>query len=542
MARPMRRPTLGWLSSSLRTHSHAPQTAPFSGERRRAEQYRTYVQIWSFGVTAIVLLAGIMLAAPFQVYFYISILLALLGYPGVRALLDANQMTLETGQHLAAIAGFLEDKPPRGEFLDFLQATGGLKKEDQSSADARHSAPGLFWTLRHGRFSADRAHSVATMTFAEPQGRLRSIHFFRSALVLGGLFGTVLFFAWELKGSGFGDLLWIEQLLLPSLRGAMACTLTGIATSVGLGHVARPLAEHITRLSLETERLLQGRVADALALEPEQSDLASEAELWSAVREEIRRLREDTATHVTRMADDSLGYAKALKEVADRLASLPSLELPEQLNDLGDVVDRFSVTAKTFRDGAEVMSVAAKSLGTVVPKKVLEELASLEKGGDELKKSVRGVADAQEKTQEKLLAIESEIDQLPDKVAFDDSRLFKEVAEAGSALLTAVGDMEGKLGRVGNDVASIKEAADEWPSAVKTFEAVGAATLEAAKRLSVASGALERLTPELASATERFGSVVGRLEMGAGGIRPTSRFVKALWQFLNRDIFRHGRR
>lgn len=118
------------------------------------------------------------------------------------------------------------------------------------------------------------------------------------------------------------------------------------------------------------------------------------------------------------------------------------------------------------------------------------------------------------------------------------------MTETGSALLAAIGDAESKLVEVSHDVTAIRSTADKWPSAVENFQAAGDATLDAAKRLRVGAGALERLTPELARVAGRFEAVVERFENAATRTRPISSFGRSLWDFLNRDIslFRGDRR
>ena len=315
----------------------------------------------------LLILLLIWLKSALLVWGYISFLYAVTIW-GLYRLRKAIKMTSDAAGHLQQIAQSLTDDPTREEFLTFVNS---LRKPGDDS-----NVPEAIGGLAHGQISSGSLRVAANTAFATPISELRVAAFFRTGLILGGLFGTVLFFSLELTGQGIltGQL---EELLL-GLRGALASTLTGILGSIFIGIVASTIGRRLEELTWETEAFLSSSVSNVLLTTPVKRPIESESDLWESLREEVAHLSQRVQEMFKRMADDAHAYAISLQNLSQRLENLPAVQVPEQLANLEQVVT-------DFRHGAEVLGKTVPplvetvgALGVFAPAKMLDNLEQLD--------------------------------------------------------------------------------------------------------------------------------------------------------------------
>lgn len=286
---------------------------------------------------------------------------------GVQRLKGAIRVTRSAAEHLFQFATFLREPRTREEFMAYIH--GKVRPDDDSNV------PEAMWSYAISQDRAEGARVVANAAFVRPTAELNFASFLRTALVLGGLFGTVLFFAWQLRGAAIlsGDL----TDLVPGLRGALASTLAGILGSVTLGAIGGNIDRVLEEMIWETESFVSGPVARALAALKTDTPIRDETDLWNALREEVAELRRESVMAYAKLADDTHAYTKALGDISQRLADLPAIQVPTQLAKLEDVVAAFSSGVQSLERTSKTLLDAVSTVGLVVPAQTLSELAHL---------------------------------------------------------------------------------------------------------------------------------------------------------------------
>lgn len=324
---------------------------------------RRLLLVIAMGVVLIGLL--VMLHSLIQVMIAVAILY-FLTYYGLNAVQTALRYAEEALTDLSKLASFVRETRSKSEVAKWA--------EDHVKADDSN-VPEAIRDLCNHQVDAGSMRVSANAAFTQPSSQLTRIYFLRTALVLGGLFGTVLFFAFSLGGQEIvnGDL----GTLLPQLRGALASTLTGILGSVLLGHFGSEIDGLIERSTWETEAFLTGSIAPILQEVPELSAV-NEVQLWSLLLNEVRQLRIDTTESYAKLGNDATIYGVALQAVSDQLANLPAIQVPAQLANLQDVVDQFH-GGLTILDRAVTSLIAGVSaVGLYFPAKTVERLDALQ--------------------------------------------------------------------------------------------------------------------------------------------------------------------
>jgi hypothetical protein len=324
------------------------------------------------GVGAVLLLLLVVLASPWFVWLYVVLLFSVTYY-GAHRLSFAIGVTKAAEEHLLEFAKFLRDPRSRDEFVQLVQSK--ISPEDDSNV------PEALWSYCTGRQSGESGRVVAHSAFVRATAELNLAHFLRTTLVLGGLFGTVLFFATELGGRELlgGDL----SALLPGLRGALASTLTGILGSIALGITGNNIDRVVEEAVWETESFISGPVSQVLAGQNASAPIQDEADLWTALRQEVALLRKDTVESYKKLADDAAAYAKALETVSQNLADLPAVQVPVQLANLQDVVARFGSSTDSLDRTVKTLVDSVATVGLIVPAQILNDLAHLRSAAGE---------------------------------------------------------------------------------------------------------------------------------------------------------------
>lgn len=279
----------------------------------------------------------------------------------------ALRVTIESGEHLEAVARQARHEPTKSEFVEFI---GSLVTPDDMS-----NVPEAIAAMAHGRVTGEGVRVTANSSFAVPASEVSFANFLRTSLVLGGLFGTVLFFALELGSETLlaGDL----GDLLPGLKGALASTLTGILGSLGIGLVASNANRRLDRFIWETEAFLTTAVEPILTAASTRQPIKSEADLWEGLRQEVALMAERAEESYERMAEDAHTYAVALQTISDRFDSLPQVRLSEGVASLERAVSDFKHASDVIGNTVPPLIEAVGSLGLFAPSKMLSDMEEL---------------------------------------------------------------------------------------------------------------------------------------------------------------------
>jgi hypothetical protein len=315
-----------------------------------------------------------LLGSPPVVWGLVTILYALTYY-GFVAVKDVLRLVNEALEDLSELGSFLVEPRSKSDVAEWATS--------HSQAD-ESNVPEAIRDLCRNQADSGSLRVTANAAFTQPSSKLSRIYFLRTALVLGGLFGTVLFFAIALGGPGLvnGDI----TALLPELRGALASTLTGILGSLLLGHLGSEIDGLIERSIWETEAFLTGSIAPILQEVP-QLEAVNEVQLWAQLLAEVRHLRNETTESYAKLANDAASYSVALQAVSDQLTNLPAIQVPPQLANFQDTIIE-------FRDGMRVLEGAVKSLvdgvgsvGLFFPAKTVELLELVKKDSQDFHRS-----------------------------------------------------------------------------------------------------------------------------------------------------------
>ncbi|HYW06601.1 MAG TPA: hypothetical protein VE913_06580 [Longimicrobium sp.] len=204
---------------------------------------------------------------------------------------------------------------------------------------------------------------------------LAKASFLRVVTVLAGLFGTVFFFSQEL-GSDAASQGTLDP-LLTGLRGALACTLTGILGSVVIGFASHGPRHLLGEFRGAAERFFLGPVQRAVATRPSPARIANDLDVWVYLAEEVKELRKDAQAATARMGDDAHSYSLALQEVGRTLAALPHLRIPPELALLEASVAEFREGTRELWKTVEVLVPVVRTLGVEVPAQLFERLESV---------------------------------------------------------------------------------------------------------------------------------------------------------------------
>ncbi|WP_457652843.1 hypothetical protein [Rhodocaloribacter sp.] len=419
-------------------------------------------------------------------------------------------MTSDSAGHLQQIAQNLKDDPTREEFLTFVNS---LRKPGDDS-----NVPEAVGGLAHGQLSSGSLRVAANTAFATPTSELRVAAFFRTGLILGGLFGTVLFFALELTGQGIltGQL---EELLL-GLRGALASTLTGILGSIFIGIVASTIGRRLEELTWETEAFLSSAVTNVLLTTPVKRPIESESDLWESLREEVAHLSQRVQEMFKRMADDAHAYAISLQDLSQRLENLPAVQVPEQLANLEQVVT-------DFRHGAEVLGKTVPplvetvgALGVFAPAQMLDNLEHLDQKVTEHQQHTSETLDG---LQQGVSSTNQQLEQLDQKVTEHQqhtSETLDGLQQGVSQTNHYLENYEEKFDNLDRTTESLQNSADSISQQIEateqTLDALGnqvegveRAVTEASEQTSQELAGLEDTTNQTLTISKHIGRYLG---------------------------------
>lgn len=314
-----------------------------------------------------IILFGLVVAlkSPWYVWMWTTVVYGVFFY-GLSLLRRALKVTRAAVKDLAKVSAFLGEPRRRDELTEFLK--NAVAPDDSN-------VPESLAALCTGQATGHAVRSAANASFAQPTSQLFVAQFVRTSLVLAGLFGTVLFFAFELGNEELltGDL----ATLLPGIRGALASTLAGILGSVSLGYLASSIDQVIEESIWETESLLNGPFLQALSEMPVRTDVESEHQLWRALIEEVAGLRRETGAVVSQLGTDVAAHTTALAALEQRLAGMPALQVPEELTRLNDVVGDFRRGMELLETSVTSIVSTAATLNVAVPAETTDRLGEI---------------------------------------------------------------------------------------------------------------------------------------------------------------------
>lgn len=468
-------------------------------------------------VLALAVLAWALGSAPAVILYVLGLGGVAWGW-GINRLRSALQVTLGTAKQVRALSSFLGKDPTQEQLLKALH--------EQADQHAPAASPTIFTALLEGQVSPDRAGTTARLVYSDPLAKLDATSFLRSSLVLGGLFGTVLFFAWELTGAGF-TAAGLDE-LLPGVRGAMASTLSGILSSVLVGHFASSVDRIVDRLVTGTESLIAGPVSIALENTPAHADPTNEAELWSAVLGEVRALREDTRQHVRQMADDASAYARSLQRVEERLADLPAIRIHDDLQQLGDALASFGRSVKVFEASSTSTAKAVEQLGVVIPRAVIERLDRISQDQQEAEHTT---STATQHLSGEIAAVQAKINEVASSVAFDPAEFNQHLDLIGQSVQALEPALRSQISTLGTVEANVREQTQQLGSLqtsvlaqagrIESMHAAMQSVADAQISLVEMREQLEGAAGQVRTEAERLTGSTQRLEVAAEAVMQT---------------------
>lgn len=433
------------------------------------------------------------------------------GALGFQRLRTAVHVTGEAAGHLEEIAGVVEDEPSRDKLRRYVEQMG--------TPQDRSNAPEAILHFVEGDRVGAEPENVARSAFSHARDALEHAGLLRNVLILGGLFGTVLFFALELNAPQVagGDI----SELLPGLKGALASTLAGIASSVCLGFYGSEIDEKLDGLVRETEAFLGGPVARAARRRPERGEIEDETELWESLRSEVHEMTVETRDAYAGLAEDVRAHTDVLRDLGERLAEAPPIQVPEELQNLEASVEEFSGSARL--------------LGELVPP-LLETVAAMEVFAPA--KLVQGIEEMQERLDELEAGLE------------DDLARTRDVAqEAAAVTRTAARSMEDVPDRMDQGFAALEEDARSLADRIQRVgDAVDDERRARRKAYAELGDQLERTAEEIQQLRERavalpdeLRETTDSLESTAGALEPLAARLEEIGASLEEGVRGNGR-
>jgi hypothetical protein len=496
----------------------------FETQKRRAAILSRNRLIIASGIAIVLLVILLILKSPWQVWILVALLYALAFYSLFR-LQKALNVTEAALSDLEDAARMLGESPPpsRGKVIAFVR--------DKVDPNDDSDVPEALSAFCAGQQGSESVRAAANSAFSLPASELSVAQFFRTALVLGGLFGTVLFFALELGKSAIlaGDI----QTLLPGLQGALASTLTGILGSVAVGHMASAIDQVIERSIWETESLIGGPFARALQVAADDSTAVNEVQLWQQLIEEVRKLRQDTTESYAKVASDISGHSVALQTLSTQLAELPAVQVPPQLASLDDVVRRFRDGAELLNNSATTLVNAVGALGVYAPAKALQELDVIR----------QGVISLQGEVNRSLNEVRADVGSTRQVVTAAIEDIRERTAGLSPTLIgieKKVDNVQYEVGGASNVLVSLKGAAERTEQSLyalhgKVETRGGPLTIPLDPGSNGSDASVQRIAAALESMSETELTLADRTEVLAGKLDAMTEHHKAL-AILNRRM------
>lgn len=427
------------------------------------------------------------------IYVVAGLYLGLTGALGFVRLRTAVHVTEEAVGHLEEIARAVEDEPTRDQLRRYVEEMG-------TPQDRSNVPEAILHFVEGDRVGAD-PENVARSALSHARDALEHAGLLRNVLILGGLFGTVLFFAHELNAPAVagGDI----TELLPGLKGALASTLAGIASSVCLGFYGSDIDEQLDGLVRETEAFLGGPVARSARRRPAARPAEDETELWENLRAEVRQMTVETREAYEGLAEDVRAHTDVLHDLGERLAQAPPIQVPEELRNLEVSVETFAGSARLLGELVPPLLETVAAMEVFAPAKLTRDVEEMRQrldalGGelDRTREAVREVSDVTRSAARSLEEVPERLDrgfsalmEETDALAGQIRRI-REAAEAERSDRREVHrEMADGMERTHREIRNLREELHVLPEEIRS----AASQLDAAaEELAPLAGHLER--------------------------------------------------
>ena len=357
-------------------------------------------------------------------------------------------------------------------------------KEARDSDDESHVPESVGQLISSPR-SVPAIQAVAEACFVYPGSRLELLGYFRTFLVLAGLFGTVLFFGLSIKevSGPSGDI----DGFLGGLAGALACTLMGIASSGIVGVMGGIFQKELDVAVIETEAFLGEVVCPALRLEGSETDPTDETELWESLRKEVESMAQRINNSFDKFTDSRVEHLQGLNEMVDTLNSLPQVKFPKDWEKLSHNLEVFSKSVAVVDKSVKALVEARATIEVLTPSVIARDLHEVQERITELSESGTEALDDIKTSQDKLNENLKKWEGLPTRI-IDGIR---------DELSSWHEESMGIVRTIQRDVSDVKQAAQELAPKVS--------------RLADENSALTAKIAELSASSERVDTQVNRV-------------------------------
>ncbi len=490
----------------------------FEDETRWATQWgsRLRAGLAGMGVLLLVLLGWLRSEAGVWVYIGLLFAVALWGFAHLER---ARKSILLALGHLAGLEALVRSGASRDAVLAHL----GRERYVAEGPEV----PEALLALAEGPVSGDGIRVAAASAFSLPAKELNFSSFLRAAMVLGGLFGTVLFFALEL--AGMKSLATDPTQVISGLSGALVSTLTGIVGSLALGLATSFMDRHVEDLVRETEAFLGGPFSKALAAVPARRAVQSEAELWESLRTEVAQLTARSTEAFGRMGSDIHAHARALEALGEQLRNAPAIVVPPELANLGTVVGEFARGAELMDRTATLLVNTVATLGVFAPAQMLQEIGEMKESVAAHQREVETALATQTRSIDTGLGqVSSTLADAGTGVAAA-SRTLETTATATQARVGEVaGEVLRKMGRT-VDLASVQETASQTQ---RTVEGLREDLAETRRMLDGQQAQVSDTLAQFQNTAEALGGVTGTVSAAAETISAAAAAAEAQAPFV----------
>jgi uncharacterized protein YukE len=460
------------------------------------------------------------------IYIYVLLLTVLTGFAfnGARIALDRLKRAHEG---LRSIAKRLEKDSTRDAFLD------DVRKEISPNDE---NVPEAILSMANAERSSEVVHAAAGQVTAPAESQLANLVFMRTALVLAGLFGTVLFFAVQL-----GIIQTGAHQEITSLKAALLSSLTGILGAIAISWVSSWLESVLDTTQWETEAFFAGVVAPVLARRPEEQPIESERMLWESMRTAVNRMTNQVVDHYDQMVAQGREFSEVLRAVSQQLRETPAMVLPPALERIGEAGEQLASSAQTMDRLVPPLVEAVSRIGVHLPAEVLDRLAEIKK---RLVQTEETVGESRKEMKGSLVelarvtaGLTSNLDRLPSDLSGQLGRI---ESATGLSLISA-GELRESFGELDRHLS---REMDTVAHGVVGLPTIANRIDEAAGTLRQTSEELRAVVPDMQDGARGIGEATQVLNKRSGDIVALRRWCEVIVSapLMRAILFLGGRR
>jgi methyl-accepting chemotaxis protein len=435
------------------------------------------------------------LASSAEVWIYVALILL----AGLWCLSQIKEMRSGFEQVLNHLVELGKQLSKGDDISDFLSKG--------RSADDESHVPESVGQLISSPRSVPAIQAVAEACFVYPASRLELLGYFRTFLVLAGLFGTVLFFGISIKDDLPGLIASNETgPFMDGLAGALACTLMGIASSGLVGVMAGIFQKELDVAVIETEAFLGEVVSPARRREGSETDPTDETELWESLRKEVERMTQKINDHFDKLTDDRVEHLQGLNEMVDTLTSLPHVKFPKGWEELATNLESFSESVTVVDKSVKALVEARVIIEGLAPAVIARDLREVQERVTELSKSGTEALDDIKTSQDKLNENLKKWEGLPTRI-IDGIR---------DELSSWHEESMGIVRTIQHDVSDVRQAALELAPKVSRLADESSELTTKIAELSANSERVDTHVNRMGTSIDKLVEITGDLKQDAG--------------------------